>query len=179
MQMYFTAIVLPQHLDEKIFLYKKWMQEKYNCKVGLKSPAHITISPPFWMDESKEQALIHDVEKMCAETVAFDVTTNNFSAFAQRTLFIAVEENQKLKDFKQRSDAFFRNSSYGMKSETRPFHPHITIATRDLHKKDFLEAWDYFKNKIFREDFLATGLSLLKHNGKVWEVAYMAKFGAA
>ena len=47
MQMYFNALVLPEQLDKKILTYKSWMADKYNCKVGLKSPAHITIVPPF------------------------------------------------------------------------------------------------------------------------------------
>ena len=55
MQMYFVAIVLPSHLNEKLLAYKQLMLEKYNCKVALKSPAHITLVPPFWMEEEKEQ----------------------------------------------------------------------------------------------------------------------------
>jgi 2'-5' RNA ligase len=176
MQMYFIAIVLPKDLDEKILHYKKWMQEKYSCKTGLKSPAHITIAPPFWMEENREAELINDIEKLSSQTSSFAVATNNFSSFGQRTLFIAIKENEKLKGFKKLSDAFFRNSDYGMKIETRPFHPHITIATRDLHKKDFLDAWEHFSGKAFREEFSATGLSLLKHNGRLWDVAHTAKF---
>jgi 2'-5' RNA ligase len=179
MQMYFIAVVLPQNLDEKILQYKKWMAEKYGCKVGLKSPAHITIVPPYWMEEEMEQTLISDIEKISNETVSFGITTNNFSSFPPRTLFIAAEEAEKLNGLKRLSDTFFRNTNYGMKIETRRFHPHITIATRDLRKKDFWEAWEYFKDKTFREEFIAEGLSLLKHNGKTWDVTYLAKFAAA
>ncbi len=153
--MYFIAIVLPQNLDEKILQYKKWMAEKYGCKVGLKSPAHITIAPPFWMNEELERTLVGDIEKISNETFSFDIITNSFSSFSPRTLFIAVEASEKLNGLKKLSDTFFRNTNYGMKIENRPFHPHITIATRDLRKKDFWEAWEYFKDKIFREEFIA------------------------
>ncbi|MGZ3924768.1 MAG: hypothetical protein ACXVBJ_13435, partial [Flavisolibacter sp.] len=60
MQMYFIAIVLPPRLNEKVLKYKTMMLEKYNCKVGLKSPAHITLVPPFWMEEEKEGRLVSD-----------------------------------------------------------------------------------------------------------------------
>jgi 2'-5' RNA ligase len=174
--MYFVAIVLPQHLDEKILQYKKWMAEKYGCKVGLKSPAHITIIPPHRMEQEKEQSLINAIEKISRETFSFNITTANLSSFAPRTLFVALQETEKLKALKEQADAFFRNTDYGMKAESRPFHPHITIATRDLHKKDFWEAWEFFKKKVFQEEFIANGLSLLKHNGSRWEVVHTANF---
>lgn len=176
MQMYFLSIVLPQNLDKKILQHKKWMAEKYGCKVGLKSPAHITIAQPFWMAEEKEQSLITDIENISSKTVSFTITTANFSSFAPRTLFVATEISDTLNAVKKFSDQFFREKNYGMKIESRPFHPHITIATRDLHKKDFWEAWEYFKDKIFREEFTPDGLSLLKHNGITWDVVYAAPF---
>lgn len=175
-KMYFLAIVLPQHLDEKVLAYKKEMQEKYGCKVGLKSPAHITLVPPFWMDEEKEAALVNDVKQLAATLPAFTLSTVDFSAFKPRTIFVAVAESEALQLLKMKTDAFFRHSDYKMKFENRPFHPHITIATRDLHKKDFAEAWPLFQGKEFKETFSAIGISLLKHNGRSWDVVYTAPF---
>ncbi len=54
MNMYFTAIVLPRELNEQILQYKNFMHEKFGCRVGLNSPAHITILSPFWMNEIVE-----------------------------------------------------------------------------------------------------------------------------
>jgi 2'-5' RNA ligase len=179
MKMYFVAIVLPHDLNEKILVYKRMMAEKYGCKVGLKSPAHITIAPPFWMEEEKEPGLMNDTEIISSATLSFSIETNNFSSFSPRTLFVAAKENEHLTKLKVLADDFFRATAYKMKIENRPFHPHITIATRDLHKKSFWEAWEYFKEKEFKEEFEATGLSLLKHNGRNWDVVYEAKFVAA
>ena len=176
MQMYFIALVLPEQLDKKILTYKSWMADKHNCKVGLKSPAHITIVPPLWMEEEKEAQLMNDIKEISASTYVFTLSTDNFSAFKPRTIFVAVKENTHLHDLKKKSDTYFGSSSYKMKIESRPFHPHITIATRDLHKKDFAEAWPYFENKLFTEKFEVKGLSLLKHNGNNWDVVYTAAF---
>lgn len=174
--MYFVALVLPGGLDEKILPLKKWMAENYNARVGLKSPAHITIVPPFWMEEEKQQALISDIEMISAGMTIFQISTNNFSSFAPRTLFIAVEANDNLTGLKKTADNFFRNTTYKMKTDARPFHPHITIATRDVRRKDFWEAWEHFKDKKFTEEFTATGLSLLRHNGRTWDVVYSSTF---
>ena len=174
--MYFIAIVLPVELDKKILLYKKWLAEKYDAKVGLKSPAHVTLVPPFRMEEEKQQALISDMEVLCTGTASFHIATNNFSSFAPRTLFIAVEANDTLHKLKKTVDDYFRNRTYKIKMDARPFYPHITIATRDVHRKDFWEAWEHFRNKQFGEEFTATGISLLKHNGNTWDVVYSSNF---
>lgn len=176
--MYFIAVVLPKDLDEKVLMYKQWMKEKWNCKVGLKSPAHITIAPPFWMEDEKETALRKDIETLAQSVPAFPLATANFSAFKPRTIFAAVENSEPLNALKKVSDAHFRQADYQMKIESRPFHPHITIATRDLYKKDFAEAWPHFQQEEFKETFEASGLSLLKHNGRTWDVVFTAPFRA-
>lgn len=177
-KMYFIAVVLPLHLDQKIRTYKIGMQEQYGCKVGLKSPAHITIAPPFWMEEEKEERLKQDMQGLAQSFAAFTLTTADFSAFKPRTIFIATVKSPELDALKKAADAFFRLGDYKMKVENRPFHPHITIATRDLHKKDFAAAWPFFEKENFREVFTADGLSLLKHNGRNWDVVYTALFTA-
>jgi 2'-5' RNA ligase len=175
--MYFIAIVLPQHLNEKILKYKNMMLEKYNCKVGLKSPAHITLIPPFWMEEEKEKQLLTDIDLLSNQFHPFSISTNNFSAFKPRTIFITVAANDQLNQVKKIADDFFKsNSFYKIKIDERSFHPHITIATRDLFKKSFHEIWPWFAEKKFLEEWTTEGLSLLRHNQKNWDVIYTSQF---
>lgn len=177
--MYFIALVLPQHLNERILKYKNTMLEKYHCKVGLKSPAHITVVPPFWMEEEKEQPLISDMEGLSQRFHSFPIETNHFSAFKPRTIFVAVAPNESLNEIKKATDEFFRNNSYyKIKVETRPFHPHITIATRDLYKKSFFEIWPWFAEQEFSESWTAEGLSVLRHNKKNWDVIFTSQFNS-
>jgi 2'-5' RNA ligase len=174
--MYFIAIVLPEHLNKKVLHWKNFMHEKYNCKVGLKSPAHITLIPPFWMQPESEQQLISDIEAISSSVQPFTVETKNFSSFKPRTIFIDVVVGKELKSLKEIVDKFFLQASYKMKIDTRPFHPHITIATRDLHKKDFHEAWPVFETKKFSAEWEASGLSLLRHNSINWDVIHTSEF---
>jgi 2'-5' RNA ligase len=177
MQMYFIAIVLPPHLDEKVLKYKQMMLDKYNCKVGLKSPAHITLVPPFWMEDEKEERLMEDIDSLNSRFQPFKISTHNFSAFKPRTIFIALAPNEKLNEVKTRTDALFKtNSFYNIKIDTRPFHPHVTIATRDLFKKGFYEIWPWFAEKEFLEEWAVNGISLLRHNKKNWDVIHTSQF---
>jgi 2'-5' RNA ligase len=85
-----------------------------------------------------------------------------------------------LKRLKQTMDAFCKaHPQYGAKPDTRPFHPHITIATRDLHKRAFAEAWPLFEHKTYSAQFEATALSVLRHNTRFWDVVHAAPFAGA
>lgn len=174
--MYFVAIVLPTELNKKILKYKTMMADKFNCKAGLKSPAHITLVPPFWMEEEKAQQLIYDIDRLAAGFSVFTVSTHNFSAFKPRTIFLALRPNENLNQIKAAANDFFGgNPFYGAKIDNRPFHPHITIATRDLYKKDFYEIWPWFAEKEFIEEWTATEISILRHNKKNWDVAHTSQ----
>lgn len=178
MKMYFVALVLPQVHNAEIKVFKNLMLERWGCKVGLKSPAHITFIPPFWMEEEKETAFSSDLDVLCKSVKPFAVSTNAFSAFKPRTIFINPVLTEPMKALKIATDAFCKtHTQYGAKADNRPFHPHITIATRDLHKRAFAEAWPLFEHKEFDVTFEAEGLSLLRHNGRNWDVIHTAPFG--
>src|SRR5690349_6428237 len=109
--MYFVALVLPAHLDEKIRAYKTAMLEKYGCRVGLKSHAHITLIPPFWMEHEKEEKLISDLTVLSSRFASFPIATNDFAAFKPRTIFIATTPNGTLNEVKRVTDHFFDSRS--------------------------------------------------------------------
>jgi 2'-5' RNA ligase len=152
------------------------MHERFGCKVGLKSPAHITLIPPFWMHEEREQRLTADIDAISLSAQPFTIATNNFSAFKPGTIYVDVVVNEKLRWLKAAIDKFFSETDYKIKIESRPFHPHITIATRDLRKKDFNEAWTLFETKKFKAEWEADALCLLRHNSKNWDVIHTAAF---
>ncbi|HEY0059946.1 MAG TPA: 2'-5' RNA ligase family protein [Flavisolibacter sp.] len=177
MTLYFTALVLPESLNARILPLKQYMYAEYGCRVGLNSPAHITLLPPFKMDRSMEVELVRSIDEVSVSLQPFDVKTANFSAFPPRTLFIDVEVSPSLKKVKAASDHYFStHPMLKVKIDTRPFHPHITIATRDLNKKDFSAAWEHFRDKPFGEVWTATGISILRHNTKNWDVIHTSQF---
>ncbi len=177
MTMYFIALVLPPSLNEKVLHWKNFMHQRHQCKIGLKSPAHITLVPPFWMEEEQEKLLLPDVDGLAKILSPFIVRTKNFSAFKPRTIFIDIQKTKELESLKEKIDSFFKKDRpYTIKTEVRPFHPHVTIATRDLFKKNFYEAWPIFEKERFEEEWEANSLSVLRHNKKNWDVIHTSQF---
>jgi 2'-5' RNA ligase len=174
---YFVAVVLPEQLNKKILEYIQMMQDKYGCRVGLRSPAHITLVPPFWMNEEKESMLSEVLKPLAAEN-SFELATDNFSSFPPKTIFISLKKNFLLDELKEKTTSLLlQHQICSASPETRPFVPHITIATRDLHKKSYNEAWDYFKERKFDALWTVSSICILKHNGSMWKVLNQVKFG--
>lgn len=178
--MYFIALVAPDDINRQVLQWKERMKEKYGCVAALKSPAHITLIPPFWMKQEKEPALTISLTGFSRHQSGFGIQLNNFSCFRPKVIFIDVVKNSghdKLHhDIHKHISA---TSPVTVEQEERPFHPHITIATRDLYKKAFYEAWEYFSRIHYNADWFAKEISLLRHNSSHWEVLSVFPFGSA
>jgi 2'-5' RNA ligase len=175
--MYFIALVAPKEINEDILKWKQFMKEQFDCVVGLRSPAHITVIPPFWMDEALEKELQTTMSVFSQKQVPFEINIKNFAAFKPQVIYVDVLPNQSLQILHSQLEKFLTAGNlYPIKPEDRPFHPHITIAARDLYKKAFYEAWEIFKEKKYEASWLADSISLLRHNQKNWDVIFTSQF---
>lgn len=168
--MYYVAVVCPQEINEKVLLYKNRMREQFACVVALKSPAHITLVPPFWLPLTEESSLIETLSSFKPGQNLTKITLDGFSHFGNRVIFIQVKETEILSKLKAETEKHFTKKFKSLKTDDRPFHPHITIANRDLKPGDFAKAWEYFSKQNFHESFDATTVSLLRLSEGKWQV---------
>lgn len=176
-QMYFIALVAPQQINGQILRWKELMKERFGCLVALRSPAHITLIPPFWMDIAVEDELTRAISEFAEQGFSFEVQLRNFGAFKPRVIYVDVVKNELLSAVQLRLEQHLRSKQrFAIKEEIRPFHPHVTIATRDLGKQSFLEAWGQFNSKKFEATWKCSGVSLLRHNQKNWDVIFTSQF---
>ena len=177
MDMYFIALVAPEKINADVLKWKTWFRDHYGCGVALKSPAHITLIPPFRMQEALEPALKNRLEVFAGLYENFEVTFCNFSHFKPRVIYVDVCKNEKL-DILHReiNEAISSENKYPVKKENRAFHPHITLATRDLKKSAFYDAWNFFAEKKYNAKWMVDSLSLLRHNKKNWDVIFTSRF---
>jgi 2'-5' RNA ligase len=177
-KMYFLAILTPPQVNTKVLEWKYYMREHFGCVVALRSPAHITMIPPFWMDQELESKLIEDVQAYSAEKNPIKIELEDFDAFRPKVIFLHVKPSQSLSILRAELETYLiSKASYPIKPESRPFHPHVTIANRDLMRKDFPEAFKYFKKIAYKQTYMATEIALLKHMGAEWKTVHESKFG--
>jgi len=176
--LYFIAIVTPHDINQQVQEWKHYMQERFHCKVALKSPAHITLIPPFTMAETAQPEIQVLLEPYAASQQRFSIQLKNFAAFKPRVIYAHVLPNPELNALQTSLEAtLLQNGRFHIKKEDRPFQPHITIANRDLQKEDFPLAWQHFQQISYEGSFTADAISLLKHNEHRWEITASFPFG--
>jgi len=169
--LYFIAIVAPDIINHQVLEWKNYMLQQFNCKVALKSPAHITLIPPFNMPGQVQKEMQEQLQPFAARQQSFPVQLKNFAAFTPRVIYVDVLPNARLSDVRTDLEAILLSGDrFAIKKENRPFHPHITIANRDLAKEDFPRAWQHFQHMPYEATFEANAISLLRHNNHIWEV---------
>ncbi|BDD00136.1 RNA 2',3'-cyclic phosphodiesterase [Persicobacter psychrovividus] len=169
---YFIAILPPEQIAAQAQALKEEAANQFATKGALNSPPHLTLHMPFMWKIKKNERLIDSISAFCREQNSFNIQLKQLSCFEPRVIFIDVAENKQLVQLQSALKKWLKinlnifNADY----KERPYHPHLTIAFRDLKKAVFPAAWAYFKQKEFQEDFKADALYLLKYQDKKWEV---------
>lgn len=177
MNMYFIALVAPDEINENLLKWKHFMRDHFGCIVALKSPAHITLVAPFWMQPGLEHDLQNSIHAFSSEQKHFTVLLNNFSAFKPRVIYVDVVKNAAIDSLQNTfTEYLLLQNKFPINKDNRPFHPHVTIATRDLYKKAFYEAWEIFNRKEYKAEWNINSISLLRHNKKNWDVIFTSQF---
>ena len=170
-QKYFIAIIPPPNVLEKLTSLKQTIAHKYNIKGALLSPAHITLHMPFTWEEEKEEKLVSGLNSFAYHS-AIQVTLKHFDCFEPRVVFVNVEKTTELQNLQSQLVKQCKQQMhlYNQAEDRRGFHPHITVAFRDLKKATFNALWQEYQHELFDEAFECQSFWLLKKQGQFWEL---------
>lgn len=169
--LYFIALIPPEKLREQIQQLKLEVADKFKSSHSLNAPPHITLVSPFRISENQVSGLQSILEVYTQGNQPFQVDLKGYATFPPRVIFIDVNKSDELQQFQKKLEEMIRaDDAFGYNYHERPFHPHITLAFKDLSKENFYKAWDEFKDRDLEESFVADHVYLLKHNGEIWEV---------
>lgn len=169
---YFIAIVIPEPVLSEIEGIKRELFVAHNLKGALRSPAHITLHRPFEWKEEKESELIEKLKQFKFEN-RFDIVLKNFAFFEPRVIFVDVLANMFLNDLHMQLTHYAKRELklFNEAEDLRGFHPHVTVAFRDLKKGLFYQLKDECITKRFEYSFSFQGFTLLKLHKK-WEALH-------
>ena len=168
--LYFIAIVPPEPFREKAWNLKEYFRDHYGSKASLNSPPHITLYPPFKL-KGEENHLVGELEELAKHFRPFVVSLENFGAFPPRVIYIDVLRQpvmDKLQESIRKLVPDFAQPDPKI-NDDRPFHPHMTLAFRDLKKEEFRKAWKEFNEQELSYSWEVDSFTLLRHNGSRWE----------
>lgn len=165
-QSWFIAFEIPEPVKTEIENIKIQISNQYGTLSVLKSPAHITIVPPFFWDNGVELNRI-------VQTFSFNpikLQLDGYGSFDSKVVFIKIGNHQPLESFYEAFNQFFFEKYPSLKrTPTFPFHPHITVGNRDWKTEDFKRCLSDFSGREFTKEITLASLTLFKLiNGK-WE----------
>jgi len=169
--LYFIAVIPPDAVSHDAQLWKEHFATQYQSKASLNSPPHITLHMPFKMKLRKEPMLIEALSVVGGQSETFDLAIDGFDAFKPRSIFMKILEEKLLNQLHDNIRQVMKRQFNIFNADYRdhPFHPHLTLAFRDLKKDKFELAWQEFQSKSYQETFLVDSFWLLKHDGKKWQ----------
>lgn len=171
-ELYFIAIIPPSPVFEDAMELKNYFKKGYGSRASLNSPPHITLHMPFEWKEGKETFLTEGLSSFAQTQQSFELTLLNFGSFESRVIFIEVVKNDQLELFQKNLHRFCKKefNLFNANYKEHAFHPHLTVAFRDLKKAEFVKAWDEFREKKFSATCRVNSIVLLKHDGSRWQI---------
>lgn len=170
--LFFIALLPPAEISDRASQIKQHFAEHYASRAALKSPPHITLQAPFQWQNAELELLKSCISKFASTQAGVEVILDGFAAFPPRVIYINVVKTQPLLDLQ--SDLALTLATdlqlLDSRAKNRSFSPHMTVGFKDLTKQNFKAAWAKFQHQQLQYEFVATQLTLLKHNGKHWEV---------
>jgi 2'-5' RNA ligase len=173
--LYFVAIIPSREICDEITRFKQAFADRFFCKAALKLIPHVTLKAPFKLAPSQHEQLLQWFRKLPVPIQAFDFGIRDFAVFPKRSspvIFLQVVLNEYLQALQTSIINSFRAGfPHIALSETEMnFHPHITIAYRDLDPILFKEAWEEYKKKKYRAIIEVNDFHLLQHDEIQWIV---------
>jgi 2'-5' RNA ligase len=174
--LYFVAVIPPWDIQEEVTEFKMQAKVKFDSERALRSPAHITLFPPFRASEQTLIEIAKTIKEKAILTQPFKIHLSGFGAFRPRVIYINVQDSVDLISFQfNLNESLHRVLGSEDKSE-RPFHAHMTVAFKDLRKSMFKAAWPYFRQISYRRSWEIDAIFLLAHTGRVWEISQRFDF---
>jgi 2'-5' RNA ligase len=168
--LYYIAAICPDEVNNQVQVFKQYMHDKYGSRAAQKSPAHLTIVPPFKAEEDMEKLLLEFVATYNFGIVPFDIRLNGFNHFDNKVLFVDVVPNDSLNEMEKDINIQFGTEFPAIIFRTKPdFHPHVTIATRDIPENKFDEVWAYFQQQQIDAQYTCKELFVMKLDRGVWQ----------
>lgn len=175
--LYFIALIPHRELREQITVLKQDFATRFNSKKALKVFPHITLKAPFKLSTNAHEELIRWFNDLHLLQGQFRIQLKNFGAFDNKrnpVVFVQPVVTKELQALRQQLIASFSSAFPALLHPVdREFHPHITIAYRDLSTVMFTKAWSEYQNKQFDASFEIDAIYLCQHDSKKWNIIAM------
>ncbi|NEU08266.1 2'-5' RNA ligase family protein [Flavihumibacter sp. R14] len=175
--LYLIALLPGADISEQIHEIRLECSEKFDVYKALRPPVHITLYPPFYFDEANEKRLIYVLHQQTRGLSSFTQLIANFGHFRKEVVFVNALNSPGLTSLHESIIAVFRKANDKQVFKPVAFHPHLTIAYRDITPEKFDRIWGEYNNREYKTSFIADHFTLLKHDRIKWNPIANFKLG--
>ncbi|WP_052732403.1 2'-5' RNA ligase family protein [Hymenobacter terrenus] len=167
--LYLIALLPPEPVFSQTWALKQEVHQLTGSRNAVRLPPHITLLPPQRQTDEFEAACTTALAAFAATQPRFRVGLEGFAWFGDRTLFIHVSEHAALQVFQAALMAWCVAHLSLVPVESRPFTPHLTMATRDLPPAQVPALRQLFAARPYEASFLVRNFTLFRHDGHQWQ----------
>ena len=134
---------------------------RFQTRAGLKQSPHITVKPPFVVEEL--DPFVDYFDTLAADTKQFDIEVRGFDYFEPKVIFLNVAENAALAALHRKIVADLERDhgiAHDARTEMENVRFHSTVATGDLTPENFAKAKEYVAGKHPSFAFRASRMAL-------------------
>lgn len=168
---FFIALIPPKAIQIYAQNLIHELNDRYHTRTS-KAPPHITLQAPFLWNPDQISELDTSLRRFTQGQSAIPVSLQGFGSFPPRVLFINVLKTPELLGLQARLLVHLEQTLEIVDpvAKRRPFSPHLTIASRNLTRQTFRQAWSELQDRSVQFEFVGDRLSLLIHDGHQWQI---------
>ncbi|RSK43983.1 2'-5' RNA ligase family protein [Hymenobacter rigui] len=169
MELFLVVLLLPEPANQQVWALKQEVHKLTGSRNALRLPPHITLIPPFRQPAAVGQALELLLQDFAARQLCCTAVLQNFAWFESRTLYVPVIQAAGLHAL--HADLYAQCSRHlpEVPAPTRPFVPHVTLATRDLPSDQVPALRAQFATRAYAAQVTLRELAMYRHNGQLWQ----------
>lgn len=173
--LYFIALIPHDTVAGEVTGFKNDIAQNYNSSKALRSMPHITLKAPFKLAAREHNNLQLWFEGIRPMTESFIIELEDFGSFDNKdnpVIYVKPVMTPSLERLQKQILSSFEHTypHISIPYTERTFHPHMTIAYRDLTPEQYARAIDVYQHKKYSASFRADKFYLLQHDGSQWNV---------
>ncbi|WAL61628.1 2'-5' RNA ligase family protein [Thermocoleostomius sinensis] len=168
---FFVGLLPPPAIQDYANQVIQDLTDRYRMRTA-KAPPHITLQPPFLWSIDAISRLHSELQTVAQAQAPVPIQLSGFGVFAPRVLFINVVKTPELLQLQSTLMAHLKQQLdiVDPVSKQRSFAPHLTVASRNVTRQSFKQAWAELAAQAVEFTFLSDRLTLFLHNGQQWHV---------
>lgn len=165
------AILPPKAISDLVKEEQQLIAERWGPQHAMRTPPHLTIIPPLAVNPASFNTIKQIAIDIASSNQPFELQLKGYGAFRPRVIFInpiITGELQSL--YRHWRDALEAALPALLdRYPDRPYHPHLTLAHRDVYADQFTSMWRHYQGKWFDAIFEVNSFWILHHGRSGWE----------